>query len=182
MVTLVTSNKGKIGQIERLLGVPIKHAGLDLIEIQTLDMKEIVEAKAREAYRLLNVPVIVDDAAVYIDGLNGLPGPFAKWVEVAIGLEGVCRLADPFPGRKGRMIVGLGYFDGKEFVSFVGEALGSIAEHPRGEFGFGFDIVFIPEGDTRTWGELSTEDQDAVSARKIAVDGLKQYLLGRGIL
>jgi len=182
MFTLVTSNEGKAKQIERVLGVPITHSGLDLTEVQTLDIKEVVEAKAREAFRILNASVVVDDTGVYIDELNGLPGTFAKWFEIAIGLEGVCRLADPFPGRKGKVVCALVYFDGTEFASFVGETTGSIAEHPRGGRGFGFDIIFIPEGSDLTWGEMSVEEQDQSSARRKAVEGLKQYLEGRGIL
>ena len=182
MLTLVTSNQNKANQVARFLGVEVAHKGLDLPEIQSLSHEEVVEAKAREAYKMIGSPVIVDDSGLVIDGMKPLPGTFIKWFEVAMGTEGVCRLADAYPDRAATASATVGFFDGTEFISFKGEAKGTIADHPRGENGFGFDVVFVHAGDERTRAELSIEEQDARPIRKTALEALKTYLQGRGIL
>lgn len=182
MLTFVTGNASKAKEVERYLGVPISYTKLDLPEIQSLDHKEVVEAKAREAYKAIGTPVIVDDSGLLIDGMNGLPGTFVKWFEIALGTDGVARLADAFPQRKGSASVTIGYFDGTDFAAFYGEAKGTIADHPRGDNGFGFDVIFIHEGDTQTRAELSPEEQDERPIRKTALEGLKTYLKERGSL
>lgn len=182
MLTFVTGNASKAKEVERYLGIPISYTRLDLPEIQSLDHKEVVEAKAREAFTVIGTPVIVDDSGLSIDGMNGLPGTFVKWFEIALGTDGVARLADAYPERTGSASVTIGYFDGTEFASFSGEAKGTIADHPRGEHGFGFDVIFIHEGDTKTRAELTPEEQDERPIRKTALEGLKTYLAGRGTL
>ncbi|MEK9160642.1 MAG: non-canonical purine NTP pyrophosphatase [Patescibacteria group bacterium] len=182
MLTLVTSNMDKVREYERYLGAPIAHESFDLPEIQSLSYEEIVEAKALEAYKRIGSPVLVDDSGLLIDSMNGLPGPLTKWFEKALGTEGVCRLADADPDRKGSVTAIVGFFDGTEFKSFRGDSKGTIADHPRGENGFGYDVAFIHEGDDRTRSELTREEQDARPFRKTALEALKTYLQGRGIL
>ncbi|MBY0110454.1 non-canonical purine NTP pyrophosphatase [Patescibacteria group bacterium] len=182
MLTLVTSNKNKTLEYERYLGVPIANEPLDLPEIQSLSHEEVIEAKVRDAYARIGSPVLVDDSGLLIDGMNGLPGPLTKWFEIALGIEGVCRLADTYPDRKGSVTAVVGFFDGTEFRYFRGDSKGTIADHPRGDNGFGFDVAFIHEGDTRTRAELTTEERDARPFRKTALEALKTYLQGRGIL
>ena len=182
MLTVVTSSADKTKEIGRILGTPVTNIALDLPEIQSLSFEEVVEAKAREAYSRLKVPLIVDDAGFSLEGLNGFPGPLTKWLWQAVGWEGVCRIADSLPNRNASVTVAIGYFDGTEFKSFIGEAKGTMSEHARGENGFGHDVIFVHEDDTRTRAELSTEEQDARPVRRKALEGLKAYLGERGIL
>lgn len=182
MLTVVTSSADKTREISRILGIPVTNVALDLPEIQSLSFEEVVEAKAREAYKHISAPLIVDDAGFSIEGLNGFPGPLSKWFWKAISYEGICRLVDSLPNRNMSVTVCIGYFDGEEFKFFRGEARGTIAMQPTGTNGFGHDVVFIHEGDTKTRAELSTEEQDARPVRRAALEELKTYLESRGIL
>ena len=86
-VTFITGNQAKADFLAKHLGYPIKHKKLDLDEIQSLNLKEIAEHKARQAYGEIKSPVLIEDAGLFIKALGGLPGPFIKWFEIAIGLE-----------------------------------------------------------------------------------------------
>jgi inosine triphosphate pyrophosphatase len=175
-VTLVTGNTNKAKQFSEILGYELKTVALDIPEIQSLDLKEILEAKAREAYRQLGVPLIVDDVSLTIDELNGLPGPFIKWFLKTINAEGVCRMADLTKTRRATAQVGIGYCDANGFHAFIGEGRGHIADTPAGTGGFGWDSTFIQDGWDVTRAELSEEEYARASIRKIALVALKAHL------
>jgi non-canonical purine NTP pyrophosphatase (RdgB/HAM1 family) len=145
-LTLVTGNTQKAKQFEQILGYTLKSAALEIPEIQSLDVREILEAKAREAYRQLQTPLIVDDVSLVIDELKGLPGPLIKWFLTTIGPEGICRLADTTHTRRATALVGIGYCDENGFQAFVGEGRGRIADTPAGSGGFGWDSTLIQDG------------------------------------
>ncbi len=176
MITFVTGNKGKADEIARQTSLPITATALDLYEVQSLDVREVIEAKAREAYRLIGTPVLVDDAGLSIHELGGLPGALVRWFITGVGNEGICRFADQSPTRKATATVGIGYFDGNEFVPFIEEVAGTISEHPEGEGGYGWDAVFIQEGYEVTRASLSSEEYDSASIRRPALESLKRYL------
>lgn len=176
MITFVTGNKGKADEIIRQTNLSIQTAALDLYEIQSLDVREVIEAKAREAYRQIGTPVLVDDASVAIDDMGGLPGALIKWFQTAIGNEGICRFADQSKTRAATASVAIGYFDGEEFAPFVSEVRGHISDRPKGGGGYGWDAVFIQEGYTTTRAELSKEDYDKASIRRAALESLRDYL------
>ncbi len=179
MITFVTGNKGKAEEITRQTNLPIQTAALDLYEVQSLDVREVIEAKAREAFKYIGTPVLVDDASVAIDGMGGLPGALVRWFLSAVGNEGICRFADQSPTRAATASVAIGYFDGIDFVPFISEVSGHISDHPRGEGGYGWDAVFIQEGYTVTRAELSSEDYSDASIRRPALESLRDYLKER---
>ncbi|MFM2330871.1 MAG: hypothetical protein RLZZ26_378, partial [Candidatus Parcubacteria bacterium] len=121
MITFVTGNKSKAEEITRQTNLLIQTAALDLYEVQTLDVREVIEAKAREAFKLIGTPVLVDDASVSIDDMGGLPGALVKWFMKGVGNEGMCRFADQSKTRHATASVAIGYFDGTEFVPFISE-------------------------------------------------------------
>ena len=142
-------------------------------------MRDVIEAKARAAYALIQTPVLVDDASLSIDDLGGLPGALVRWFITAIGNEGLCRLADQSETRKATARVAIGYYDGKEFVAFVEEVHGTISTHPEGEGGYGWDAIFIHNGHTVTRSSLSPEEYDKASIRRPALESLHTYLQSR---
>ena len=180
MITFVTGNPGKAEEIGKQINVGLANKALDLPEIQSLDIKEIIETKAREAFEQIGSPVLVDDASISIDDLGGLPGPLVKWFLNAIGNEGICRFADQSASRSASAIVALGYFDGKEFTSFISEVRGTIAQHQSGKTGYGWDAVFIQEGYSVTRADLSFEEYDKASIRRPALNQLKEFLKQTG--
>jgi non-canonical purine NTP pyrophosphatase (RdgB/HAM1 family) len=175
-VTLVTGNTHKADQFAGILGYQLKTVALDIPEIQSLDLIEILEAKASEAFRQLQTPLIVDDVSLVIDELKGLPGPLVKWFVTTIGPEGICRMADMTTARRATAVVGIGYCDKNGFKAFVGEGHGVIAQHPAGTGGFGWDSTLVQDGWDVTRAELSDDEYQKASIRKIALDKCKSYL------
>jgi len=176
MITFVTGNKGKADEISRQTSLPIQATALDLHEIQSLDVREVIEAKAREAYKHIGSPVLVDDASLSINDLGGLPGALVRWFIKGIGNEGICRFADQSATREAVATVAIGYFDGNEFTAFVEEVPGVISRHPGGQGGYGWDAIFIQEGYEVTRASLSLEDYDRASIRRPALESLRLFL------
>jgi len=93
-ITFITGNAKKAEYLEKYLGVPISHQKIDLDEIQSLDLKRIVEHKARQAYEILKRPVLVEDVSLEFMALGGLPGPFIKFFIDNMSFETICSILD----------------------------------------------------------------------------------------
>lgn len=175
-LTFITGNPGKAEQLAKYLKHPINHHKLDLIEIQSLELAEVIEHKVKEAYKVLKTPVIVDDVAVIFTSLNQLPGPLIKWFTNGLGYEKVCQMLNAFEDRSAFAEVGIGFYDGKNLEIFLGKIKGSISDQPKGENGFGWDVIFIPDGYSSTRAQLEGEDYDKTSPRKIALDKFAEFV------
>ena len=102
-ITFITGNQHKADYLSRMLGLPLKHRAVDLTEIQSTSLEEVVEYKVRQAYVIAKCPVLVEDVALGFTALDGLPGPFIKFfVEAPNGLENLCRMLDGFDDRSAR--------------------------------------------------------------------------------
>lgn len=77
-ITFITGNQKKVEYMRKLLMMPIEHIRLDLDEIQSLDLREVVEHKVRQAYDIIRKPVIVDDVSFEFCILGRIPGTFVK--------------------------------------------------------------------------------------------------------
>lgn len=175
-LTFITGNENKLKQVLLYLDYPVIHKQLDLIEIQSLDPHEIVEAKVKEAFRIVQDTVLVEDVSLTCTALGKLPGPLIKWFLQELGTEGLCRLLNSYANREATASVLYALYDGKKVVYFEGEWNGTIAMRPLGTFSFGWNPIFIPDGYTKTWAEMSVEDQKKTSMRKIALQKLEKYL------
>jgi non-canonical purine NTP pyrophosphatase (RdgB/HAM1 family) len=171
----VTGRPEKAQEAERL-GFRFERLDLDLAEPQALDPADVVESKARDAYARLARPVVVEDSGLAIRAWNGFPGALVKWLEKSAGLEAMARMLDRFPDRSATASCVVAYFDGQRVVQGRGEIRGAIAAAPRGEGGFGWDALFIPEGSDRTFAEMSGEEKDRVSHRRRAWEALARTL------
>jgi non-canonical purine NTP pyrophosphatase (RdgB/HAM1 family) len=170
----VTSSPQKVSEAERILGRKLLHENLDLPEIQSLRLEKVIEQKARTAYdRLGQRPVIVEDTALFIDCWNGLPGPLIRWFEETVGPAGICLMLDGFKDRRARAQTIIAAYDGSIRL-FSGEVKGEIADSPRGDQGFGWDRIFIPEEESRTFGEMSPSEKDQLSMRMKAFQDFAQ--------
>ena len=158
----ITGNQDKANYLSNMLGVSLEHQKVDLDEIQSTSLEEIVTHKVRQAYDLVGKPVLVEDVSLGFDALNGLPVPFIKFfIETPDGLEKLCRMLDGFEDRGATAACVFGYYDGRDVRLFRGELLGSIAKHPRGSGGFGFDKILEPNGyGGRTRAELTPEEDE----------------------
>jgi non-canonical purine NTP pyrophosphatase (RdgB/HAM1 family) len=161
---LVTGNADKRAEAERILGFPLECVPLDLPELQALDLLEVLRAKGAEAFRRLRRPVVVEETGLELAALDGFPGPLVKWMLQAVGAAGIARvgLALGEPGVTARCA--LLWTDGNREVIGEGATRGTLVP-PRGAGGFGWDPVFLPDGEERTYGELAAADKDRLGHR-----------------
>lgn len=164
-LTLVTGNENKHREAERLSGRSLIRVSLDLPEIQSLDLHEILREKAREAQRRIGRPVIVEETAFELSAMNGFPGPLVKWMLAAVGCAGIARIGSALgdAGARARCAL-MALSDDAEVVS-EGVTEGMVVDPPRGERGFGWDPIFRPEGLTQTYGEMGPETKDRIGHR-----------------
>lgn len=172
--TLVTGNKNKLLEFKRLLPAdfPYAHKALDLDEIQSFDLKEIVSNKARHAYEIIGTPVIIEDVSAGLACLNGLPGPFIKYFQERMGSEALYLLAND--NKRATITCNVAYYDGSRLIIGTAKVEGQVVP-ARTTHGFGFDNVFMPDDSTRTFAEMGNELKDIIGHRGLAVrDLLKQ--------
>lgn len=174
-LVFVTSRAEKAREAERM-GFPVERLDLDLPEPQALDPSEIVEAKARAAYRALSRPVLVEDSGLAFRAWGGFPGALVKWVEKSAGVAALARMLEGFPDRAATAICAIAYCDGAEVITARGETHGTIAPAPRGGNGFGWDVLFVPEGSQRTFAEMAAAEKDSLSHRRRAWEALSQKM------
>lgn len=176
-VTFVTGNSEKAEFLSKYLELKIAHKKIDLEEIQSFDLRKISEHKAREAYKKLGAPVLIEDVAFTINALGRLPGPFIKWFLEELGVDGLCKLADMHNDRSAVAEVCYVYFDGKNLEFFDGKLNGSVSKKPGADDGFGWNRIFIIDGQTKTNSEMSDEETKKYSLRTSQVyPKLKKFL------
>ncbi|MFZ2484340.1 MAG: non-canonical purine NTP pyrophosphatase [Minisyncoccia bacterium] len=167
----ITGNKGKLAEVQSILG-NVEALDIDLPEIQSLDAHEIIKTKLEEAKKHQAGEFIVEDTSLYFEALKGLPGPLIKWFMKTIGNGGLYKIAESFGSHNAEAKTIIGYSDAQGNISFFeGNIKGTIVS-PRGE-GFGWDPIFQPEGYSKTFGELTAEEKNSFSMRKIALEKLK---------
>ena len=171
----VTSSKDKVKEAENILGFEIDKVQLDIKEIQTIEVEEVVEDKAKRAFAQTKKPVMVEDTGFYIEAWKGFPGALIKWILKTLGSEGLCQALKD----NNRVVVAktcICLYNGKEAKIFNGEIKGTMPEKPKGEGGFGWDSIFQPEGHNKTFAEMTQEEKDSMSMRKIAFSKMKEFL------
>jgi non-canonical purine NTP pyrophosphatase (RdgB/HAM1 family) len=174
-VTFITGNQNKADYLAKYLGHPVEHQKVDLDEIQSLELREIVEHKAKQAYDIVQAPVLVEDGSLEFTALGRLPGTFIKFFDQELESETMCRMIDGMDrSATGRVM--FGYYDGEELRTFESELRGKIAEHPAGENGFGWDKIFIPEGYDITRAQLDDAEYEKVYRIIRPIDEIRQFL------
>lgn len=172
----ITGSKNKFTEVQAVLP-DVEQMDLDLVEIQELDAHKIIAAKLAEARKTHTTgALIVEDTSLYFDALKGLPGPLIKWFMKTVGNEGLYKIAQSFGNHGAEAKTIIGYVDDKGSVEFFeGVVKGTIVE-PRGDTNFGWDPIFIPEGYDKTFAELTPEEKNSISMRRMAVEKLKTHL------
>ena len=159
----VTGNELKIKLAKKIFkdsDVEIIQKNIETPEIQSLDSKEVAEFSASWAAEKLNIPVLKNDSAFCIETLDNFPGALAKYAEDTIKAEGYIRLLENVENRKCFWVEVLSYCEpGKKPVSFTSYSYGTISKDVRDGRGYDYDKIFIPNGDTRTFSQMSEEEQ-----------------------
>lgn len=176
-ITFITGNQKKADYLAKYLGFPVKHVKLDLDELQSLDLKVIVEHKVRQAYEKMKSPVIVEDMSCEFEALGGLPGPFIKYFVDCIPRETLCGMIEG-KSRKAMVRSAYGYYDGKRLEILLGGLEGEVASKPDGDNGFGWDNIFIPKGYTKTRATLDEEAYQKTYAQMRPIEQLRKFLEG----
>lgn len=177
-LTFVTQNLHKVEDAQRLLpDFAIKHVDFEVPEIQSLDPQEIVRHKLEYAYSKIGEPCFVMDASLFLDCLNGFPGPFIKWwFEKTVGEEKTCEIAKLFNQHGCQWTTVLGYFDGSE-THFLEETItGRLPEKPRGTDGYHWDTIFIPEGEEQTFAEMTFEEKQSFAVTKKLLERFREMV------
>ncbi len=172
----LTGNKNKFEEAKAILS-EVEQLDIDLPEIQEIDAKEIIKAKLQEAFNHQKGEFVVEDTSLYFDCLHGLPGPLIKWFLKIVGNEELFNIADKLGNlnAEAKTIVGFAKSH-DEIYFFEGSIKGEIVS-PRGESGFGWDKIFKPDGFSKTFAEMSLEDKNKISMRRVALNKLKDFLI-----
>ena len=178
---LVTSNAGKGHELAAVLE-PLGHAvtqrELGYPEVQAPTLEAVVEIGLE--WLAQNHPgeaLLIDDAGLFVDALGGFPGVYSRHAWDTIGPAGVLARLGNGEERNAefRCVLGLLLPDGGHQL-FHGSCRGSVTRAPRGDGGFGYDPIFIPEGDKRTFAELPLAEKNGISHRGRALAELVEYL------
>lgn len=182
-LVFITGNQHKADYLAKWLGVAVPHQKLELDEIQSLDLREVVEHKVRQAYELIHQPVLVEDVALTFHGMGRLPGTLIKWFLEEIGTDGLAKLGQSLTDKRATASIMYGLFDGKELHFFEGHTDGTIPPEPRSLEGndwkssLSWNSVFIPDGATKTYAEMNDEELEPFSHRAQAIAKLRAHLL-----
>ena len=189
-ILLATTNKGKLKDVKEIL------KDLDLEILCFLDFEdypdveetgksffENAELKVKAAFEKFGIPSIGDDSGLESFQLNGEPGIYsARYAgsdndDEKNNLKLITKLSDYPEPHKGRFVCAAVYYDGNKFESAIGEIRGDIIKSPKGNNGFGYDPLFIPNGYDKTMAELSHEEKNKISHRLNAFKELKRFLI-----
>jgi non-canonical purine NTP pyrophosphatase (RdgB/HAM1 family) len=165
LFVLVTGNRGKIAEARLVIGEDLEAVALDLPEIQSLDLGEILREKAEEAWRRIGRPLVIEDVSLELAAFNGFPGPLVKWMFQALGAEGIARAAAAQGDVRATARCGLFYKDADRTLAVEGISEGTLVAPGRGEPGFGWNPVFQPVEAPLTYAEMSGTDRLAISHR-----------------
>lgn len=172
MIKFITGNQGKLEEARTILG-DVAELNIDLTEIQEIDPHKIIAAKLEEAKKFEQGEFIVEDTSLYLEGLNGLPGPLIKWFLKTIGNEGLVNISKKLDSQKAEARTIIGHLSETGDINYYeGVIKGEIVE-PRGE-GFGWDPIFKPGGHEKTFGEMSAAEKNQISMRRLALEKLKE--------
>ena len=174
----VSSNENKFQETERILsnfGMQINFFKTTLEEIQSNDLNDIAEQKAINAYEIVKKPIIIEDDGLFIDSLNGFPGPYSSYVYDTIGNKGIMNLLENCETRDAKFVSIIAYCDSdcdvKLFESSIPGKISSAIE----KGGWGYDPIFIPDGESKTYANVS--DKDKLSHRAASLKKFSSWYL-----
>ncbi len=179
-IYFITGNKHKYLEVKPIAeryGFRIIQYSGEKIEIQSNDLLKIAKVAALNAYLKLDKPVLVEDAGLFIKALNGFPGPYSSYVFKTIGYHGILELLRGVSDRTAYFRSAAVLIYEPFIVSIEAEVKGYIVHEPRGDKGFGFDPIFVPEGSTKTFAEMNIEEKNMFSHRARAVNSVFERLV-----
>ena len=175
-ILFASSNKNKYEEAKGILskfGISLKFFKCSLQEIQSDSLEKVAFHKALDAFLLCSKPVIIEDDGLFINSLKGFPGPYSSFVFKTIGNEGILKLLKSKRSATFQSIIA--YCEQKDDVQlFNASVSGQIPRKPAGKK-WGYDPIFIPEGQTKTYAQL--EEKNLVSHRYLAIKKFANWYL-----
>ncbi|MFQ5497363.1 MAG: XTP/dITP diphosphatase [Nitrosopumilus sp.] len=155
----VSSNYHKFQEAKNILeplGINLVFFKSNLEEIQSNSLKEIAFQKAKDAFSKCKRPIIIEDDGLFIESLEGFPGPYSSYVFKTIGNKGILNLLHN--NRKAKFISIISFCDDETLQSFEGKINGVISKSEKGK-GWGYDPIFIPKNSKKTFAELNNKNE-----------------------
>jgi XTP/dITP diphosphohydrolase len=183
VIFFATNNVNKFNEGRKMLAecdIAVGMLRTKSLEIQSESLDEIAKASAVDAYAKCHLPIIVEDAGLFTDALNGFPGPYAAYAYETIGNQGLLRLMQGIRNRKAHFDSALAYFsaDLEYPICFHGRVDGEIATEERkgrNKSGFGFDPIFRPGSTRKTFAEMSILEKNEYSHRARAFRNFAEW-------
>ncbi len=186
---IASGNSYKVEEIGKIFsGTGIKFRDLtefsnvpDVIE-DGKTLQENSGKKAKEYFEFAGISCIADDTGLFVDALNGEPGVYsARYSGENASYDSNCKLLlknlEGITDRSAEFRSVICYYDGiLEAKFFEGILKGKIISSPRGEYGFGYDPVFLPEGHDKTLAEMTDEEKNSISHRARALEKFKVFI------
>lgn len=185
--TFWTTNKHKLEESSKILWIKLEWYtqedlekiklswNWDLREIQSMNIIEIVEQKARDVYDILWKPVIVEDTWLYLDWLNWFPWPFVKYLLEWPWLIALFKMMQSVENRNAKAITWVSMFDWKNFTTWYWELKWTIPLEPRWDK-FWWSNAFEPLWTNKTFWEMTEDEKNKISMRKLALENfIKNY-------
>jgi len=183
VIFFVTNNVNKFKEASRVFAeykIAVGMLRIKALEIQSESLEEIAKTSVIEAFKKCNLPVIVEDAGLFIEALNGFPGPYAAYVYKTIGNNGLLKIMEDIESREAKFQSVIAYYSSelKSPICFKGEAIGEITKEERKkepEYGFGFDPIFKPKNSTKTFAEMTIIEKNKHSHRAKALRNFAKW-------
>ena len=147
-------------------------------EIQDDNIENIAKASVMDAVERCRLPIFVEDAGLFIDALNGFPGPYSSYVYRTTGTKGILKLMKEVEKRNTCFRSVVAFCNPKESPKcFQGEVKGEISQEERGDNGFGFDPIFMPsDSPDKTFAEMAIDEKNDYSHRAQALRKFAKWL------
>ncbi len=171
-----TSNKNKLKEASMILWINIEQIDIELDEIQTINVEELIRHKAMQAYAKTWESVIVEDTWLGFVVWNWLPWALIKWFLVSVWNEWILKMLEWYSNREAIAVCYIAMYDWKDFIISKWEIKWKISEIPKWENWFWWDKIFIPIWSDKTYAEMSQEEKNDTSMRRIAFEKFKEYI------
>jgi XTP/dITP diphosphohydrolase len=170
----VTSNIHKFQEARRVLSeynIATAKLKIEAIEIQDDNLENIAKFSALDAVKNCRLPIFVGDSGLFIEALNGFPGPYSAYVYRTVGTKGILKLMKNIENRDAYFQSVIAFSSPKEQpICFHGKVTGKISLQELGTSGFGYDPIFEPsKGNGRTFAEMTTTEKNQYSHRAEAL-------------
>ena len=173
-----SSNEHKFKEVQRILsnlGVNIKLFKTTLEEIQSNSLNEIAKRKAIDAFTKIQKPILIEDDGLFINSLNGFPGPYSSYAYDTIRNKGIIQLLQNSEHRDAKFVAIIAYYNGIDEVKLFESSIPGKISKEIEKGGWGYDPIFIPDGESKTYANVL--DKDKLSHRSASLKKFSDWFM-----